>query len=302
MKKVLITGGTGLVGNALSIKLKEKGYEVSILSRGTGNNSDFNYYKWDIGNKYIDLKAIENQDYIIHLAGENLGAKRWSKLQKQKIYNSRVKSSELLFDKIVANNLKLKAFITASAVGIYPSFSDGGAEFNESSDAGNAFVSNVCKDWEKAADNFKNVGIRTVKIRTGLVQDVKDPALKKTLQLTKFGILPVFGKGKQYYPWIHIHDLVNIYIDALENENIEGPINAVAPEVITNLQYIKTIKMILKKPFIVKIPAFAFKLLFGEMSEIILKGTKIKSELNGEFIKFKYPTIESAMNNLLDKS
>jgi NAD dependent epimerase/dehydratase family enzyme len=104
MKKVLITGGTGLVGNALSIKLKEKGYEVSILSRGTGNNYDFNYYNWDTDNSYIDLRAIEKQDYIIHLAGENLGAKRWSNLQKQKIYNSRVKSSKLIFDKLVENN------------------------------------------------------------------------------------------------------------------------------------------------------------------------------------------------------
>jgi hypothetical protein len=299
MKKVLITGGTGLVGKALSAMLMQRGYKVSILSRGLGNNPDFDYYKWDPDQGIIDKKALENQDYIIHLAGENLGAKRWSILQKQKIYNSRVKSSELLFNKVVENNVSLKAFISASAVGIYPAFGDGGPEFNESSEVGNSFVSNVCSAWEKAADNFKNAGIRTVKIRTGLVQDVKDPALKKILQLAKFGILPVFGTGKQYYPWIHINDLVNIYIEAIENENLEGPVNAVAPDLVTNYEYTKVIKSVRGKGLIFKIPAFVFKIMFGEMTEIILRGTKIHSKLHNGSFEFEYPQLEGAMRNLL---
>jgi len=299
MKKVLITGGTGLVGKALSAKLLERGYKVSILSRSIGNNPNFDYYKWDLDQGIMDEKALKNQDYIIHLAGENLGAKRWTKLQKQKIYNSRVKSSELLFNKVVENNVKLKAFISASAVGIYPAFSDGGPEFNESSEVGNSFVSNLCKDWENAADNFKNIGIRTVKIRTGLVQDVKDPALKKILQLAKFGILPVFGKGNQYYPWIHINDLVNIYIEAIENENFEGPVNAVAPDFITNFEYTKVIKTVRGKGLIFKIPAFVFKIMFGEMSQIILNGTKIKSKLHDGSFEFEFPQLSLALKNLL---
>lgn len=299
MKKVLITGGTGLVGKELSAELLKRGYKVSILSRSEGKNKDFKYYKWNIDEFYLDTDALKDQDYIVHLAGENLGAARWTKKQKQKIIDSRVKSSELIFEKIKETNTSIKAFISASAVGIYPSFYEAGPVFTENDNYGTGFVSNVCIAWEKAADNFKNAGIRTVKIRTGLVQDVKDPALKKILQLIKFGIIPVFGRGKQYYPWIHIKDLVKIYIEAIENENLQSEINAVAPDFVTNIAYSKVIKSILGKGILIKIPAFIFKIVFGEMSEIILKGTKVQSKLHGGDFKFEYPRLMSTLQSLL---
>jgi uncharacterized protein len=299
MKKVLITGGTGLVGKALSAKLHEKGYEVRILSRKPNKTEKYQAFSWIPEESYIDPKALQDLDYIVHLAGENLGARRWSKRQKAKIFNSRVKTSELLFEKISEQKVNLKAFVSASAVGIYPSYTSGEEYYIEKDMYGTGFTAQVCIAWEKAADNFKNAGIRTVKIRTGLVQDKKDPALKKILQLAKFGILPVFGKGKQYYPWIHIDDLVNIYISAIENESFEDPFNAVAPDFVTNKDYIRAIKAVRGKGIIIRIPAFLIKIMFGEMSEIILRGTKIKSKLHNSGFVFEFPKLDGAMKDLL---
>lgn len=299
MKKVLITGGTGMVGQALSAKLHGLGYEVRILSRKKLENSKYKSFSWIPEENYIDEAAFVELDYIVHLAGENLGARRWSKKQKQKIFDSRVKTSELLFEKVKHLKTNLKAFVSASAVGIYPTFSQGEEYYIEKDMYGTGFTAQVCIAWEKAADNFKKLGIRTVKVRTGLVQDKKDPALAKILMMSKFGILPVFGRGKQYYPWIHIDDLVNIYVAAIENENFEDPFNAVAPDFVTNDQYARTIKSVLGKGIILHIPAFVFKALFGEMSEIILRGTKIHSKLHSDGFEFKYPELKSALGNLL---
>lgn len=299
MKKVLITGGTGMVGQALSAKLHGLGYEVRILSRKKLENSKYNSFSWIPEENFIDEVAFDELDYIVHLAGENLGARRWSKKQKQKILDSRVKTSELLFEKVKHLKTNLKAFVSASAVGIYPTFSQGEEYYIEKDMYGTGFTAQVCIAWEKAADRFKSLGVRTVKIRTGLVQDLKDPALKKIMQLSKFGIIPVFGRGKQYYPWIHIDDLVNIYVSAIENENFEDPFNAVAPDFVTNEQYARTIKSVLGKGIILRIPSFVFKALFGEMSEIILRGTKIHSKLHSDGFEFKYPELKSALGNLL---
>jgi uncharacterized protein (TIGR01777 family) len=301
MEKVLITGGTGLIGQQLSKVLNDKGYEVRLLSRNPSNASKYKTYRWSIEKEYIDTDALKNIDYIVHLAGANLGEKLWSEKRKQVLRDSRINGSELLLKKIIEKEIQIKAFISASAVGIYPAYSEGGPIFIENDIYGSTFIAELCKDWEKAADNFANNGIRTVKIRTSLVQDLNDPALKKILQVSKFGILPVFGKGLQPYPWIHIKDLCNIYIEAIDNDNFSGPINAVAPEQINNLEYTKTIKKVKKKGFIVKIPKFAFKILFGEMSDIILRGTKINSILhNNSNFKFEYPSLKSTMEDILN--
>jgi len=275
------------------------GYEVRILSRKKFTSDQYKSFYWIPEEKYVDETAFDEIDYIVHLSGENLGARRWSKKQKQKIFDSRVKTAELLFKKVSALKVNLKAFVSASAVGIYPTFSKGEEYYIEKDIYGTGFTAQVCIAWENAADNFKNAGIRTVKIRTGLVQDKKDPALKKILMLSKFGILPVFGRGKQYYPWIHIDDLVNIYVAAIENENFEDSFNAVAPDFLTNEQYVQTLKSVLGKRIIFHIPAFVIKLLFGEMSEIVLKGTKIQSKLHSNGFKFTYPELKSALSSLL---
>lgn len=299
MKKVLISGGTGIVGTTLSEKLSERGYEVCILSRKKNPESKFKSYSWILEKSFVDAEAFENLDYIVHLAGENLGARRWTRTQKEKIFNSRVKTSELLFEKVVEYHVNLKAFVSASAVGIYPSSSQAEKYFVEKDMKGNGFTAEVCIAWEKAADNFKNAGFRTVKIRTALVQDKNDTALKKILNLAKFRVFPVFGKGKQSYPWIHIDDLVNIYIEAIENDSFVDAIDAVAPDILINKEYVKTLKQILGNGIIIKIPTIFIRLLFGEMSEIILRGTKIRSKLHDDGFGFKFPELKNALKDVL---
>ncbi len=301
MKKVLITGGTGLVGNNLTYLLVKKGYEVRILSRKLTNKPNFSTYLWDIKTGYIDKDALLDIDYIIHLAGENIGAGRWTKKRKKIILDSRVKGSELIFNTIQEMGIKPKAFISASAVGFYPAFKVNEKSFSEDDAAGTGFLANICAQWENAADNFQKAGIRTVKIRTGLVQDKNDAALKKILQAARFGILPVFGQGKQYYSWIHINDLTQLYLAAIENNKLESVINAVAPQQITNYQYILSLKNAIdKKRIIIKIPVFMIKLLFGQMSEVLIKGTKVHSK-HYENISFylQYKDIESALKDIL---
>lgn len=301
MKKVLITGGTGLIGRSLSSKLAERGYEVRLLSRKSARDNNFITYRWDINSNYIDKDALSDIDFVIHLAGENLGAGRWTKKRKQKIIDSRVKGSELIYNTLKNQDKKPEAFISASAVGIYPSFKNSEEYYIEKDMYGTGFTAKVCIAWESAADKFKDLGIRTVKIRTGIVQDVKDPALKKILQVAKLGILPVFGTGKQYYPWIHIDDLTELYITAIENKEFNDPFNAVAPQQITNYEYIKSIKNIRGgKGIITRIPEFVLRILFGEMTEVVVKGTKIQSKLHEDKqFEFKFATIEDAMKDLL---
>ena len=300
--KVLITGGTGLIGRNLTNLLAERGYEVRILSRTCTNKTKFSTYCWDIKIGYIDKAALKDIDYIIHLAGENIGAGWWTKKRKQIIIDSRVNGSELIFKTIQEMGIKPKAFISASAVGFYPAFKESEKAFSEDDLPGTSFLSDICVKWENAADNFQKAGIRTVKIRTGLVQDKKDPGLNKILLTAKFGVLPVFGAGKQYFPWIHINDLTQLYIAAIENDKFNNAINAVAPEQITNHQYIKAIKNTVKqKKIIIKIPLFLIKLLFGEMSEVLINGTKVCSNQQENIgFDFRYKDINSALKNILE--
>ncbi|MBN2778882.1 MAG: TIGR01777 family oxidoreductase [Bacteroidales bacterium] len=301
MDKILITGGTGLIGRNLSKKLADKGYEIRILSRKSSKDNIYPTYKWDINTNYIDTEALKDIDYIVHLAGENLGAGRWTKKRKQKIIDSRVKGSELILNTIKTLDVKPKAFISASAVGIYPSFKDSEEYYIEKDMYGTGFTSEVCIAWEDAADKFKDLGIRTVKIRTGIVQDKNDPALKKILQVSKFGFLPVFGTGKHYYPWIHIDDLTELYITAIENKDFNDPFNAVAPHQVTNFEYIRSIKKVRNgKGIIIRIPEFLLRIMFGEMTDVVVKGTKIQSKLHKkDKFEFKFETIEEAMYDLI---
>ncbi len=298
MKKILITGGTGLVGTKLSKLLAENSFEVRILTRNKNKKSDYKLFTWDYKNNFIEEGALKDIDVVIHLAGANIGEKRWTKSRKKEIIASRVKSAEFLYNKISELAKKPEVFISASAVGYYPVFSFDGDIFDEKSQAGNNFTALVCKEWEKAADKFKDIGIRVVKIRTGIVQDKKDPALKKILDLAKFGAIPVFSSGKQYYPWIHIEDLARIYLYSIHNKEHET-INAVAPQLITNLEYSRSIKKVIGKGLIIKIPTFVIKLIFGEMADVVTKGTKIKSILHQGDFKFLYPDITSALRNLI---
>ncbi|MCF8378897.1 MAG: TIGR01777 family oxidoreductase [Bacteroidales bacterium] len=300
MPKVLMTGGTGLIGSALSKKLVEKGYEVAILSRGKKNNIPYPIYTWDYKQNKIDPEAMNNTDFIIHLSGANIGEKRWSPKRKNEILESRVISTECIQKYITEHKLKIKAFISASAVGYYGSITSDKI-FSEEDGPHDDFLGNTCRLWEEAVDKIQIPGVRTLKIRTGIVFTKARGALAKMIDPLKFGIGPILGNGEQYLPWIHIDDLCNIYIRAMEDSEMKGSFNAVAPEHISYKEFIEKLKVVYSKPFLkLYIPSFLIKIMFGKMSDIILNGSRVSSEkLQNSGYKFSHPTLDSALIDLL---
>ncbi len=300
MKNILIAGGSGLIGQHLSKRLREKGYHVSILSRSKTQESKLPVYIWDIEKMSIDSNAIDWADVIINLAGENISNGRWTKSQKKKIVDSRIKSTELIFHEVSKQNKKLETYISSSAIGIYGTINSD-KTFKEENLPANDFLGKVCQNWELAADNFNQLGIRTVKIRTGVVLAKNGGALTKMMLPVKLGLGSALGSGKQFISWIHIEDLVHIYIKAIEDKQMKGAYNAIASNE-TNKIFTKTLAKTLKKPlWLPNIPGFLLKMIFGEMSEILLKGNRISNQklIDSVFI-FKFNEIEKALENILE--
>ncbi|MDT0552392.1 TIGR01777 family oxidoreductase [Urechidicola vernalis] len=299
MERVLITG-IGLVGVELATLLTEKGYKVSFLSRSIRPHFKFKTYKWDIENRFIELDALKSCDYIVHLAGSNISEGRWTKKRKIELRNSRVLSTKLLFNTIKENNIVLKGYIGASAIGYYGACTN---EFIYSEDmpASNDFIGSLCNEWETAHLKFNEFKIPLNIIRIGVVLSNKGGAFIKILKPIKSNLGAVIGNGNQYMPWIHIHDLCKIILVLLNSKNSKI-YNAVATEHITNKELTNKIyKFLNKKLLLPKIPKFVMKLLFGEMSVILLEGSrisnkKIKSNLN---FKFKFDSTSKALNELL---
>lgn len=303
MTTILITGGTGIIGRFLSEKLKEKGYSVAILGRTTQKDPELPLYTWDIEKNEIEKEAIEKADYIIHLAGSNIGESKWTAKRKKLIVDSRVKSAQLIFEKLKENTNQVKAFISASAIGYYGTISTDKI-FSETDPSANDFLGITCRQWEQSADRFEELGIRVVKIRTGLVLAKHGGALPKMMTPIKLGIGSAIGNGRQYLPWVHIEDLCGIYIKAIEDAQMKGAYNAVAPDYKTNSDFTKTIARVLRKPlWLPNIPAIVMKIIFGEISAILLKGSRVSSEkiINAGY-KFRFTKLEGALVNLLGEN
>lgn len=300
MKTILISGGSGLVGRYLCKKLKDKGYNVSILSRTRRKDTDIPSYAWDITKNEIEIESIERADCIIHLAGVNIGEKWWTTKRKQRIIDSRVNTGQLIFEKTKESKNKLKVFISASAVGYYGAITSDKI-FCETEPPSPDFLGETCRKWEQSADRFEELGIRTVKIRTGVVLTKQGGALAKMITPINIGIGSAIGNGQQYIPWIHIDDLCSIYIKAVEDTEMNGAYNAVAPDHKTNRDFTRTLAHVLKKPFwFPDIPALILKLIFGKMSEIILKGSRVSSEkIITAGYRFKFTNLESALEDLI---
>ena len=297
--RVLISGGNGLIGQQLCLSLQEKGYEAGILSRSPRPNSTTPSYSWNIDRNLIDREAINNCDFIIHLAGANIGAKRWTRKRKKEILNSRVGSIDLIYNNIDKNNNRLKAFISASAIGYYGALTSEHI-FTETDNAATDFLGETCNSWEQAADKFSGIGVRTVKIRTGVVLSKEGGALSKLLLPVKLGLASAIGTGKQYMPWIHLDDLCDIYIQAIEDQALSGAYNAVAPEAITNKEFTRKMAQALHKPFwFPNIPAFVMKMLLGKMSTMLLKGSRVSSDkIQAAGYTFQFPELESALKDV----
>ena len=301
-KTILITGGTGLVGSQLSRILKQKGYHIIHLSRKENLESTFPAYQWDINKGTIDKRALEQADYIVHLAGAGVADKSWTKKRKQAIVDSRVKSGALLQAKLKEIGKSPKAVICASASGFYGNRGD--KILDENAIIGSGFLAEVVKSWEKANHGFTDLGIRTVQLRIGIVLSTKGGALAKMLPSYKVRTGAYFGSGNQYYSWIHINDLCEMFIHALENENVTGVYNAVAPEPVTNKYLAEAIgKTMQKSILLVPAPAFALRLAMGEMASIVLDGVRISSEkIKKTGFKFLYEDVNLALNDLIKRN
>lgn len=295
---VLITGANGLVAKELSKKL-EKDYTVRFLTRKKQKSNDF---EWDIKKGTIDEKAFDDVSHIIHLAGANISEKRWTDERKKELISSRVDSAALLLKTLQKNNIRLKSFISASGINYYGTKTTEKI-FTENDGPGNDFLSKVVILWEKAADDFKeqNVAERVVKIRTAVVLSEKDGALKKMLPPVKMGIGSPIGTGKQYMPWIHINDICSIYEFALKNSELDGAFNANSPQHTTNENLTKNMAEVLHKPlFMPNVPAFVLKLMFGELSEALLEGSRASSEkIQKAGFQFEFPELKRALEDLL---
>lgn len=297
---VLITGASGAIARTLSKKLENE-YSIRFLTRKKEADNEF---EWDLENQIIDEKAFENVSHIIHLAGANISEKRWTDDRKKELISSRVDSAKLILNTLKKKNLKLKSFISASGINYYGTKTTDQI-FNENDASGNDFLSEVVVVWEKAADEFKveNIAERVVKIRTAVVLSKTEGALEKMMTPIKFGIGSPLGSGKQYMPWIHIDDICSIYEFALKNPEVEGSFNASAPEHTTNENLTKLIAQVLKKPlFIPNVPAFILKLIFGELADALLEGSRASSEkIQKAGFEFKFPNLKIALEDLLKK-
>ena len=291
MAKIVITGGTGLVGTRLTALLTERKHEVRILSRNPKGENEF---KWDVSKGFVDEKALENIDYIVHLAGAGIADKRWNKERKKVIVNSRVATANLLFDKIKEQKIALKGFISASGSNYY------GAQttekiYKESGAVGTDFLGEVCRKWEAAAQQFKELDIPVTILRTGVVLSKTGGALEKM----RTPIVSPLGSGNQYMAWIHIDDLCEIYIKAVE-EGLTGVYNTVSPESHTSKTFSKTLAKAIKRPYLpIAVPGFLLKLVFGELAVILLEGSRLSSDkLEKKGFVFKYKELKRALESL----
>ncbi len=300
MSKVLIAGGTGAIGKHLAAFLENKGLIVSILTRNKKLLDGKKYYHWNVEVNEIDKNCFTDVETIIQLAGAGIAEKRWSAKRKIEIVNSRVNSSNLLFESIRKNKLKIKTFISASGIGYYGSITNEQI-FTENASAGQDFLANTCLQWEEAANHFKEIGIRTVKIRTGIVLMQNEGAFAKLMTPAKFGLAAVIGNGHQYFPWIHIDDLCGIYYKSICDENIIGAYNAVSPAETTNKVFTKTLCRVLRKPkFLPNIPSKVLKIIFGELASTLLNGSRVSPEkiMNSGFT-FQFIDLNNAITNLI---
>ncbi len=306
METVLITGGSGLVGTRLTEMLIAKNYSVIIVGRNANvlsTNPQIRYAKWNLAEQTIDSDAIAKADFIINLAGAGVADKRWSKERKEEIVQSRVQGGNLLVKALQQNVNTVKAVISASAVGWYGPDVEEKIKFEEDSVASNDYLGSTCQLWEQSIEPVAQKA-RLVKLRIGIVLTTKGAALKEFLNPIKIGIAAILGNGKQMISWIHIDDLCNQFIYAIENNNLSGVYNAVAPNPVSNKQLtLEAAKQVKVNFFIpIYVPSFVLKIMLGEMSVEVLKSCTVSSKkIQQAGFKFSFSTIGEALNDLLKK-
>ena len=281
--------------------LLQKGYSIHHLSRNPElhGNPRITVYKWDIDKNEIDEKCLDGVIAIVHLAGEGIAEKRWTAKRKQQIIQSRTASIGMIYDLLKRNPAhQVKTIVSASAIGYY---GDRGNELlTEDSPPGKGFLPVACIEWEKAVDKGAELNLRVVKLRTGIVLTDEGGALPEIANPIKKGIGTALGSGKQWMSWIHIQDVIRMYVYALENTDIQGTYNMTAPYPVTNAEMTKTLAETFdKKLWLPNAPAFGLKLLLGEMSALVLDSDKVSSsKIENAGFKFDFTQLSSALKEI----
>lgn len=309
MSTVLISGGTGLIGSNLTRHLLKKKYYVIILTRDAKKKSDdpnIKYSYWNVKEGKIDEAVVNECDHIVHLAGAGVMDKGWSEEYKKIIVESRTASAELIISVLFKKNHQLKSFVSASAIGWYGREDKISIDhaFVETDLPANDFLGETCVLWEAAVKSVEELGVRLVKLRTGIVLSKEGGAFTEFEKPLQFGVAAIFGKGKQMISWIHIDDLCRMYESSIENSHLSGSYNAVSPNPVSQKEFMIHLAKKMRNRFYtpIHIPQFLLKLFLGKRSAEILKSANVScKKIKSTGFTFLYPTLESALGNLLKK-
>lgn len=295
MAQVLIAGGSGLIGRRLTALLIQSGHEVSWLSRTSGHKNGIKTYAWNPYKGEYDPAAFKNAEVLISLAGTSVSDNAWTSSYKKEIIKSRTDAAAILLHAIKNTPNKIKSLIAASATGFYGNRND--ELLTEESPSGKGFLSETAKQWENA---YSTASVRTVLIRIGVVLSPNGGALPEMTKSLRFGICPILGNGNQYMPWIHIDDLCNIFLFAMENERLSGIYNGVSPVPEKHLRLMNDLRGILAPYSLrMRVPSFALRMLMGERSAIVLDSARASaSKIMLAGYSFRYTDLTTALNNL----
>ncbi len=300
--KILLSGATGLIGSALARQLIQNGHSLHVLSRDPAKATDklphtCHIQFWNPDDPQFHLEIEDGTEAVIHLAGESVVGGRWTSAFKNKIRDSRINSTPLLVDAIERMRTPPKTFICASAIGIYGDRQE--EELTESSSPGEGFLAQVCKAWETESARVQELGLRWVTLRIGLVLDFEATAMQRILPAFRLGLGTVLGTGKQWMSWIHRQDLVDMFLHALTNTDLKGPVNAVAPDPARNESFSKILGKSLHRPVLFRAPGWGLKILLGQSAELLLASQKVSAQkILGQGFKFSYPNLNSALEEI----
>lgn len=288
-----------MIGTRLTTLLLARGYDVVHLERSL-KASTVKTFLWDVEKELVDPVALDGVQAIVHLAGANIGEKRWTRSRKKEILDSRVSSTRLLHRELTHNHHDVKTFLCASAVGYYGSDCKEVSK-GEGDAPGTDFLAEVTREWEASASDISTLGIRVVRMRTGVVLSPKGGALEPMARQVRLRVGAPLGSGRQYMSWVHLDDHCSAYIFALENDAMHGPYNSVAPQPVTNREFTRTLANVLRKPmFLPNVPAFVIRLVLGEMAVLVTGGCKVSSEkLTAAGFRFEHPELEAALQDVL---
>lgn len=297
---VIITGASGLIGSKLTAAFESAGKRVLRAVRREAKNDQ--EVSWDPAKGTIDRDKFEGVEAVVHLAGAGIADKRWSESYKKTILDSRVDGTTLIAETIASLDHKPRVFACASAIGYYGNRGD--SELDESANSGDGYLPEVCMQWERCCQPAIDAGIRTVNMRIGVVLSTEGGALKEMLTPFKLGGGGVLGSGKQYFSWIELDDIVRAMQFVVDNESLSGPVNLVSPNPVTNREFTKTLGRVLSRPTILPMPAFAARLVFGEMADaLLLASTRVvPGALANAGFAFQHGELEPALRHVLDRN